>query len=380
MLGFALLMVAIIVLLFVLRYVFNKCGGKAPRKKGYAQPELIASRAGVIVFSFILEVCLFYQAFANSDLHSAFKHLSIVFQDESAKMKERHITMINNLPDSLPNPAYSKELFKQDLLFSIDYAINENQGFVYAYKNYEWLRQAMIYIILIVASIACTIGVAAGSILRGFLLIIMEIMIVSSGFFLFILFGYHLAITKSLYDYCGDIEGYVAPEAIRPIPTNLQYFFPCITSPLHSYLYDYFGVKAVEETEKLKAYIPGQLPIWSNVSYYNGKVSQLSQAAKEQYEKAKQASISFEAIDESITCRTSIEVLRQNDFLLCRYAYECSLMITVTQGFSIICIVVLSVLSFSSIKKYQWAGNRSVNTFWRKPARAKRSPPKGFCL
>lgn len=374
------LFLLIVIIVFVAKYACKCCGGTRIPRAGYKQSSINVLRVFIIIFSFLLEGVLIYGYFANTDLHTSLSNLVTSFGEIYDQLTNLFNVIIDEVKKYEGDSVFqvTKESFLVDLNFSVKFAGRQVKQLASAYSTFESLRMALIIINLIAATIACSVGIAAGSVSKGTPVIVMIIMLSVSGALFFFSFGAHFSGSKMIFEFCQDVSSILDnPNDHDIMPLRLQFFVPCISSPLYPFIGDIFTMKAQNATNffidnlkddpayKASKEIQETLPYWFNISakYYrdfiNNNVTDESSRIKlgtiltNSINEIKPMSI----LAETQTCDWSKEQLRLERFQLCVYAKDNCDMLMVTQLCSAVLVVIITCLGFPAIKKFQWAGN-----------------------
>jgi hypothetical protein len=201
-----------------------------------------------------------------------------------------------------------------------------------------------------------------------------------ASIFIFFSAGTHFAGSKILVEYCDEISFYLDPQNKDVIPMRLQYFTPCVASPVFPYVQEYYIINGVMNCEKLKdafnesnlwhdedATLRNSPPTLWNVShtFYAQKIGEidnvtLAAEANDAREKAMYWSSLFFILDENQQCKHSKETMSGENFLFCTYLRDNLDMLTLTQVVGAVLILVITGLGIPAIKKFEWAGNANL--------------------
>jgi hypothetical protein len=368
------------------RYCCNCCGGKDVRRKGYPENQINFFRYAIIIISFILEGILIYGYFANTDLHASLSTLTDSFENVSNQILEQmdKITIpaepIPEIPSNINN-----SLFIEDFKFSTRYAAGQAQNMKSFLDKFEAWRMIIIVTNLIAATFGCSLGIAAGSVRKGTPVLVMVILFAIADCLFFISFGIHFAGSKIFFEFCEEIEEYTNEEYDDMIPMRLQYFIPCVNSPVFPFVKDYFYFTALSDVhkfnEKLESLGETQADAtWKNISEYENIVNKKKNTElTAKYNSALNSTNQMIIIEQSVTCRWSREQLKQDKWLLCIYAKDNLNMIMITQLVGSIVLFILTILGIPAIKRFKFAGNANLGgvldgnkVFMGKRAKAKR--------
>ena len=380
-----LLFFVIILLFFISRYVCGCCGGKSLPRYGYTQQSISSVRISLIIFSFLFEAILIYGYFANSDAHHSVSRLVEHFENIGKQIESDMNIIISKLEPV--NDGYNaifnqhKQAFLTDLDFSKRYSVGQSTIMKSFLDKFENLRMAMILLNLILSTIACAVGIAAGSVMKGYVMIIMVVMNTVSAVFFFFSTGVHYAGSKLIFDYCGEIEYYLTDRHWHDrIPMRLQFFIPCVNSPLFEFITDYFSQLSISAINDLKEsyqstpvytnpetklmYSP---PMWFNVSdqYYLNLFQSIPNQNQRndvlsKYNIAVNRSNELSIVDRHSLCSYSKERLREESFLMCEYTKDNLDCITVTQLCGCLLVIIITCIGIPAIKKFEWAGNANL--------------------
>jgi len=365
---------SICILFFIGRYCCNCCGGKAIPRGGYTEFQINSTRGFIIMLSFILEGVLLYGYFANSDLDLALGVLSETFKNSTPVLKSQFTELLSYLPDS-SSGYYNKSVFIRDLNYSIRASSQQGEVASNLVESFEGYRMLLILLGLILATISCSVGIAAGSVRKGTAIVVMVVLSGFSGTLLFFSFGIHFTGSKLMREFCREMVPYLEADNDLFIPMKLQYFIPCINSPLYPYLSNHFFVNAVLETQNLTnmiiangpASLQTRLPSLLNVtnSTYLTEISTISDttirnALINQLNKAIAVAKPAQIIDQSQTCRWSKNKLREQEFLMCSYTRDSLDMLMCSQGIGAVLLVCITFSAIPAIKMFEWAGNAGI--------------------
>lgn len=390
--GFIGVAFMVIICIFLLaRYCCNCCGGKNVRRKGYKESSINFYRYAIIILSFVLEALLIYGYFANTDLHNSLSVLTDSFVNTSKQLMQQFDVV--KLPDSIPGlENVNMSLLEEDLSFSVRYASGQADIMKNFLDTFEAYRMGIIIANLIAATLGCSLGIAAGSVRKGTPVLIMVILFAVADCLFFFSFGIHFSGSKIIYDFCTDVDPYLDPGNDEFLPLRLQFFVPCVSSPIFPFINDYFNYYGLDATQKFIDHaksnnyteIVEKYVQWFNIS--DSSVSEAVNTKKDDsslaslYETALNKTSIMTIIDQSMTCRWSKNELRLDSFLLCTYAKDNIDMIMMTQGLGCIVLIVLTLLGIPAIKRFKYAGNANLEgvldankRFMGKKAKAKRS-------
>ena len=381
--------IAIIVFSIIIgRYCCNCCGGKDVRRKGYPENQINFFRYAIIIISFFLEAILIYGYFANTDLHTSLSTLTDSFENVSNQILNQmnKITLPDDVPE-IEQENLNITLFREDFAFSARYASGQADSMKSFLDKFETWRMVIIIANLVAATFGCSLGIAAGSVRKGTPVLIMVILFAVADLLFFISFGIHFAGSKIIYEFCDEIQEYISDEYDDMIPMRLQYFIPCVNSPVFPFVKNNFYFWALKNVSALNQKLEASgntnytYPAdWSNVTEYYSIVQEIGTTdIKETYEQTVNATTQMTIIEQSVTCRWSRNELKQDQWLLCTYAKDNLDMIMLTQLAGCIVLFVLTILGIPAIKRFKFAGNANLGGvldgnkgFMNKHAKAKR--------
>jgi hypothetical protein len=377
-----LLFLVVVVIFLIIRYGCGKCGGKTLPRRGYAVDSITGLRFALIILSFLLEGVLIYGYFTNSDFHSALTALLNTFEQIPPKLSSDIDLLIADLPDETGSEVYRlyRERLKQDLAFSVRYAASQSNSMSHIVGNCESLRMGLLLMTLILATIGCSIGVAAGTLSKGVPVLVMIVVTTIATTINFFSAGAHFAGSKIIYEYCDEIDLYLDTNNEDPLPKRLQFFVPCVDSPVFPFIQDWFVVNAVESTDGVNSLFkqtnmwtdPTSLlsispAFWFNISldWYKSEIeltdnATLKAALSEQYNTAIAAVDRFQLLDQHRKCAYSKNEMRQEKFLFCTYSRHSLDMSTATQVAGAVLLIIIVVTGIPAIRKFEWAGNANL--------------------
>jgi hypothetical protein len=378
------------ILILVLVHYFGFCGGRTIPRVGYSTFQIDATRGTILVFSFILEGMLIYGYFANSDLDLAMRTLLDRFGQYSDVVQDSFDIIINSLPDNMSS-YYNKELFVKDLQYSKRTAKMQNEKTMGLFSSFESYRMVLIILGLIAATIACSVGIAAGAVHRSWPIMVMVIFSIVGAFILVFSFSLHFAGSKILREFCTDTGSYFDERNERFLPQRLQFFIQCVNSPLYSFISDYYIINAMLKTQDFASLLPAsesKIPTYNNISdvYYQQLVkSEANPAKRANMQQKLNAAVNFsnstQVVDRSMTCRWSREMYRNEQYLMCVYTADAIEMLMLSQGIAAFLMIIITFIAMSAIKKFKWAASVNMkstfelnNGFAGRPARPKRKP------
>lgn len=408
-----LLFLVIVAIFFICRYACGCCGGKKLPRYGYTQTAINSVRISLLVFSFIFEGILMYGYFVNADLHKSLNKLVDYFVqigteiDTDMSIIISNVSAINYPTGTSYNYLFDQhhEQFIKDLEFSTQYAVSQTTIMKKFLNKIETLRMTLILFNLILSTVACAVGIAAGSVMRGWVMIIMVGMNTVSTVFFFFSTGCHFAASKILYEYCDEINYYLTDSHFsEQIPMRLQFFIPCVNSPIFNYINDYFAQNAIEKLNKFRDSVNAQFcdlgknsetvfcqspPFWFNATdkFYLDEVTNNPNLRNLSgiYEECSKWSNSLVVLDRQRQCIFSKNQMRQENFLMCTYTKDNLDMIMISQAIGCILVVIITCIGLPAIKKFEWAGYanmgglnnaKNANKFIGRKAKPKRQVPK----
>ena len=369
----AVLFILICSIILIAQYCCGCCGGKLLPRAGYSTFQIDSTRGSILVLSFILEFMLIYGYFSTTDMDNAMGTLSDRFEEYSTELSTQFDTLISSLPDSLSS-YYDKESFKNDLEYTVRSTKADTDQSLSLFNSYERWRMLLIIVGLIAATVACSVGIAAGAVHRSWPIVVMVILSIIGGAILLFSFCYHFTFAKILREFCTDSGTYVDERNDQFLPQRLQYFLPCLNSPLYSYISDHYFINAILETQNFANSITDPniyKPTFNNVSstYYSDYVASISdQATKESLQKQLTTATNISelalVIDQSQTCRWTKTKLRDEQFLMCSFTMDAVEMLTLTQAVAALLMVIITYIAIGAIKKFKWAAtvnNKGLN-------------------
>jgi len=389
--GIGCLFLVFVGLFLIGRYCCDCCGGKNVPRKGYKESSINFYRYGIIIFSFFLEGLLVFGYFANTDLHNSLDALTTSFTNTSDLLTKQFNSLRSSIPENIAGLTLNMTILMEDLEFSARYASGQSDIMKRFLDGFETTRMVIILANLIGATLGCSLGIAAGSVRKGTPVIIMVSLFAISGALFFFSFGTHFAGSKMISEFCTDIDPYIITGNDDFLPMRLQFFVPCVSSPVYPFIKDHLAYEALIAVDDMKSEatsascsaITTNPPTWYNVtdSYYKTAVTSCSNSDLTlAYTIALNKSTPMIVLDQSITCRWSKNELRLDSFLLCTYAKDNLDMIMMTQGIGAVLLVLLTILGIPAIKRFKYAGNANLEgvldankRFMGKRAKAKRT-------
>ena len=392
-----LVFMIVVISLMLGRYFCNCCGGKNVRRKGYRESNINFYRYAIIVISFFLEAVLIYGYFANTDLHKGLKILTNNFNLTSVELKAQFDKVeLENASTYNYSVDITNEDLQKDLAFSLRYAQGQATETRLFFKKYEIFRMLVIIFNLILSTIGCSLGIAAGSVHKGSPVLIMVILFAISDCLFFFSFGIHLAGSKLVLDYCSEIEDYTSPKNDEFLPMRLQYFVPCVSSPVYPFIQDRFIYKCLTSLDEFKDLCNKSncTDLHKNITwdqiinesitaesfFYPGEATANHDNITTHLADTKKKCVATMVIENSTTCRWSKNTIYQDKFLLCTYTKDNLYMMMITQFAGSILLVILTILGIPAIKRFKYAGNANINgildankRFMGRHAKAKRT-------
>jgi hypothetical protein len=358
----------------IARYLCGCCGGKNPPREGFNRSQINDIRLAMAFFSFFLEGCLIYGYFANDDLDSSMWTLVERFVAVGQQIKGDFAFLVENLPENCGDPVYdnfSKE-FKEDLNFSARYAELQSNVMNDYLERFERARMLLLLLNLGLATVGCAIGIAAGSISRAWPMWLMLGCNSVSAAIIFFSAGAHFAGSKVIFEYCDEIGYYLEEGNLDLIPMRLQYFVPCVSSPVFPFISRYFIVQGVSKVDALvNAWrassswndVRHALPMWFNVSdqLYVDLVQQTTNETLRDELEGYRANAShyatlLQTIDGHQHCAYTKSVMRDEQFLFCTYMKDNMDMMTASQVVGAVLLAVVTGLGIPAIKQFAYAG------------------------
>jgi hypothetical protein len=197
-----------------------------------------------------------------------------------------------------------------------------------------------------------------------------------AGCFIFFSAGTHFTGAKMVDEFCDDIAFHLGPGADDLLPMRLQFFIPCLSSPVFPFLEDYFVIGAVQRCERLTDVLSStnvwlgeptpvseSVPRWFNVSspWYAEKIENITDDTLREYAKLKLTDAvdfasTWQLIDNNRHCRFSKAEMHGEQFLFCTYMRVSLDMLTLTQVVGAILLVIITCIGIPAIKKFEYAG------------------------
>jgi hypothetical protein len=326
------------------------------------------------LFSFLLEGCLIYGYFANTDLDISLWTLVERFVNASNKSHEDIQALIQALPDKIGNPVYDENpaLFKTDLDFSSRWANDQTRVMESILNRFEGQRMALILLDLILATVGCAIGIASGSISKAWPVWLMVGVNCVATAIIFFSAGAHFAGSKMVFEFCDEIAYYLEDGNTDPIPMRLQYFVPSVRAPVFPYITNYFAVTAVEAVEQLIkkwkesntwSIVKHVQPVSFNVSepFYAEQVGATTNETvrgelQGLLENAAPFSRFLKAIDVNDQSTHTRSILRDEKFLTCSYLKDNMDMLAAAQVVGAVLLAIVTALGVPAIKQFAYAG------------------------
>jgi hypothetical protein len=164
------------------------------------------------------------------------------------------------------------------------------------------------------------------------------------------------------------------------LPMRLQFFVPCVASPVFPYMQDYYVVNAVTDVDEFnellsqtnlwndpKSPLRDSPPYWFNIShdYYRSEIGRITDPSlremiAKKYENVTEFIKVFKILDENQHCLYSKGEIREERFLFCTYLKDNLDMITVTQVIGSILLVIITIIGIPAIRKFEWAGRANL--------------------
>ena len=366
--GIGLIFFTYSILKLVLVNFFNVCGKNTIPRRGYPKYSIAKTRLTIIITAFFFEGVLFYGYFANRDLHNVINVLMKTFQSLKGEMDTNMTTFINSIPNKTSNEFFNenRELFIQDLNFSVRYAKNLLKKMSNIVNKYEGVRMTMILINLVLSTFSCSVGIASGNISKGFVVIIMIILNAIAGLFLSISWGVHFAGSKIAYEYCDELSSYIQKDDKENVPNRLRFFVPCVNSPIIELLKNHYVVNAIIDIKNFNHKYKKSLPVYFNniTSYY---YKNYYGNDNQDFNNTLKSSSLLNLLLNFNECQKSFIVMKEENFLFCTYMKENLNMLMVSQGLGFIFILILTIIAFPAIKKFEFAGKANIHNFKIKP-------------
>ena len=364
--------VLVTVLFFFLRYCLGMCGGTVIPRRGYSETKINVVRTLILILAFFLEACLIFGFFANSDLHKSLQILINSYDNAAKNLSAQGTIISNSLPAYVPEE-YNLTLFQNDFSYAARYSRTQTDSMKNAMNKYENYRMVVIIANLVLATFACSVGVCAGSVKRGWPVIIMLILTCVSGALSSISLGVHFTGSKLVYEYCTEIREYYEEETTDIIPMRLQYFVSCVNSPLYPFIEQSYLVKTVTAVEDLSASMHDAGlsdfdPIsWKNVSntVYYDLINSVADSGKKtallaQYSNCTERAKIMQVFEQSETCEYSKQELRDDDFLMCSYAKDNLDMLMFSQFIAVVVLLIFLFIGIPAIKMFEYSGNANL--------------------
>ena len=377
----------VFLLIIIFKYGCKFCGGMVLPRKGYSITRINSVRITMIVFTFFFEGMLIFGYFYNSDFHSSMKKLVNEFTKTGPNVEKNMSTFIQSLPEKTSDEIYNQniDLFKSDLNFSVKYAVTQSNSMNDMMDNFEWIRMLLILVNLILSSVSCSFGIAAGSINRGCIMIVMVVLNSIACIFMFFSLGIHFTGSKIVYEYCSEIDYYIEGSgSTEKIPMRLQYFTPCVNSPVLPFIEDHYVIEAVHNVDlfneklismnKTYSYSPS---FWFNVTetiYADEVTKQNNDDLTKLYKNAVNKSTYLIYLESFEQCTYSRNEIKEENFLFCTYMKDSIDMITLTQFIGCILIIIITITGIDAIKKFEWAGNSNLTNVVIGGKRSKNKP------
>jgi hypothetical protein len=262
--------------------------------------------------------------------------------------------------------SYNQALYIEELKATRGYGQARYDRMRSTMSTIEGLRFFLIIANLIATTVACSLGITAGSIMRPGLLGIMIGMNTGTSVVIILSFAVHVSIGKSLREYCDLTYQYSRSDLIPPM--RVQYFVPCLTSPLYDDLFDHYCRSMLLGREELHTvlknhnsgmYIPPSMLLSDPMveeaigAMKNDEISGI-------YANAKSEEEMFKLVDNLYNCRWTKARWQADDFVVCRYGLNAVDMIMIIQALAWVVVVLLIFGSIPSLNKFRWAWKADV--------------------
>jgi hypothetical protein len=286
------------------------------------------------------------------------------------------------MPEETGSSLYAqyRDRFKKDMAFSVRYTKSQSESMKRIVAGAESTREGLFLLSLILATIGCSIGVAAGTLSKGVPVLVMIIVTTLATTIIFFSAGAHFAGSKMVYEFCDEIELYLSPNNEDPLPKRLQFFTPCLDSPVFPYIQDYYVVSAVEATNVINELFkqsnvwadPNSMlsvspAYWFNVSseYYKTQIQlttdeTLRDSLNANYANATASVSLYQSLAQHRKCAYSKNEMREEKFLFCTYTRNNLDMSTVSQIVGAILLIIIVLTGIPAIRKFEWAGNANL--------------------
>jgi hypothetical protein len=374
------LFVIIVVIYLIGQNVCGCCGGKKPPRGGFSKGRINGRRMMLAFFSFLLEGCLIYSYFVNADLHTSGMLVVDRFQQFGVHLGDE----LSKLTASVPNQTGEPEVdlvmqefsFRDDLEFSKKYAVLQTNVMYDLLNRFEGLRMALLLLNLIIATFACSVGIAAGSVNRAWPIIVMLGCNCVSCTIIFFSAGTHFAGSKIIFEYCDEIHYYLEDGNTDIIPMRLQFFVPCIASPLFPFLEQYYIVNAVQRVDTFNellrttnvyrqkgSLLRDSLAFWFNVSdpYYALVINETENVTLREQLTESHADAAYFAelltiLKANEHCDFSKAAMRDEQWLMCVYAKDNLDMLTAFQVVGAVLLAIITVIAVPAVREFAYAG------------------------
>jgi hypothetical protein len=368
----------VIAIIVICRYICGCCGGKNPPRRGFNRSTINSIRMAMAFFSFFLEGCLIYGFFANTDLDVSMWTLVDRFTALGDSFQTDFDRLIAALPTTCGDPVYDRlsPEFKADLNFSVGYAVLQTHVMNDLLGRFEGGRMALLLIDLILATIGCSVGIAAGSVSKAWPVWLMLACNSVAAILIFFSAGTHFAGSKIIYEFCDEISYYLQDGNTDIIPMRLQYFVTCVTSPVFPYVQQYFIVNCVSRVDELvKAWktsntwleVRHAQPFWFNVSapwYAEQVAATTDEAIRENLSVLLNDAIVFadylKIVDDSSHCTSTKAEMRAENFLFCSYMKDNMDMLTASQVAGAVLLAIVTALAIPALKQFPYAGKAGL--------------------
>jgi hypothetical protein len=194
--------------------------------------------------------------------------------------------------------------------------------------------------------------------------------------FIFFSAGTHFAGSKLIFEYCDEIQYYLEAGNTEIIPMRLQFFVPCIASPLFPFLEQYYIVNTVQRVDHFNNLLKStnvyhqkgsplreSLAFWFNVSdpYYVQVIAETDNATLRQQLNQSQADAAHFAelltiLNANAHCDFSKEKMREEQWLMCVYAKDNLDMLSAFQVVGAVLLVIITIVAVPAIRQFAYAG------------------------
>ncbi|EAY11222.1 hypothetical protein TVAG_127290 [Trichomonas vaginalis G3] len=381
-----LLFTFIFLIVLSCKFCCNRCGGKSLPREGYSQYQIDSSRGCLLIFAFILEFLLIYSFFVNFDVNNSVSLLAERMDNYSTDMINIFKPIVEKLKKnwSVPLEYWDYETCKADLQYTLNYYQTRSESHRSNMKALEGIRMLVVILALGSCTIACTFGIAAGSIYRAWPVWIMVIMSIILFPFIWASFAFHFSIGKSLDDFCYEIPPYITPTKNKFIPLRLQYFFQCINSPVFQFVHQGYYIPALQKVQTFiqKAKNCGiQFDVEPSIENinddkYNPTSCPEAKTARDEALEKRDLALNVKELN---NCNSAKVSYNENKFLLCKYSQYNFQMLTLSQCVASLFLIFICSTGIGSILKFKWAQTSGMmkfdgnNGFAGRSARPKRT-------